>query len=171
EQCTEGGASFLERENKVVGADHQAFGGGLTAKWKFPRNLRAVVSMHHTPERLSMELQPFGSIVRAADILACDLKLGFHLTANADELSDELLDGIDLSRDQLPQLSMVVHAGGGSFKSQMRKADKSGAKLALILGESEMESGSVGIKFLREESPQIEIAQADLSGKLAEFLN
>jgi histidyl-tRNA synthetase len=74
-------------------------------------------------------------------------------------------------RDQLPQLSMLVHAGGGSFKSQMRKADKSGAKLALILGESEMESGNVGVKFLREDSPQIEIAQADLSGKLAEFLN
>ena len=83
-------------------------------------------------------------------------------------IAHKLAEGL---RDQLPQLSMVVHAGGGSFKSQMRKADKSGAKLALILGESEMESGSVGIKFLREESPQIEIAQADLSGKLAEFLN
>ena len=111
EQCTSGGASFLELENKIVGADHQAFGGGLTAKWKFPRNLRAVVSMHHTPERLSMELQPFGSIVRAADILACDLKLGFHLTANADELSDELLDRIDLSRDQLPQLCDELQQG------------------------------------------------------------
>ena len=83
-------------------------------------------------------------------------------------IAHKLAEGL---RDHLPQLSMVVHAGGGSFKSQMRKADRSGAKLALILGESEIESGSVGIKLLREESPQIEIAQADLSSKLAEFLN
>ncbi len=73
-------------------------------------------------------------------------------------------------RDRLPQLSMVVHSGGGSFKSQMRKADKSGARLALILGEAEIESGNVGVKLLREASPQIEIAQADLSSKLAELM-
>lgn len=73
-------------------------------------------------------------------------------------------------RDQLPQLSMIVHADGGSFKSQMRKADKSGAKLALILGESEIDSGNVSVKFLRKESAQIEIAQTDLSNKLAELI-
>ncbi len=73
-------------------------------------------------------------------------------------------------RDRLPQLTMLVHAGGGSFKSQMRKADKSGAKLALILGESEVNSGNVGVKLLREKSAQIEIAQEDLSGKLVELI-
>ncbi|TDJ28233.1 MAG: histidine--tRNA ligase, partial [Gammaproteobacteria bacterium] len=73
-------------------------------------------------------------------------------------------------RDKLPQLSMVVHADGGSFKSQMRKAHKSGAKLALILGESEIESGNVSIKYLREDVAQIEIAQTDLPGKLAQLI-
>ncbi|MFV2031189.1 MAG: histidine--tRNA ligase [Gammaproteobacteria bacterium] len=82
-------------------------------------------------------------------------------------VAHKLAEGL---RDQLPQLSMIVHAGGGSLKSQMRKADRSGAKLALILGEAEIESASVGIKFLREESPQIEIAQAELSNKLASLL-
>jgi len=65
-------------------------------------------------------------------------------------------------RDQMPQLTMLVHSGGGSFKSQMRKADKSGAKIALILGESEIRENTVGIKFLREEKQQIDIAQSDL---------
>ena len=73
-------------------------------------------------------------------------------------------------RDKLPQLSMVVHADGGSFKSQMRKAHKSGAKLALILGESEIESGNVSIKYLREDAAQIEIAQPELPGKLAQLI-
>ena len=73
-------------------------------------------------------------------------------------------------RDRLPQLNLTVHAGGGSFKSQMKKADKSGARLALILGESEIESGCVSVKFLREDRPQIEIMQAELAGRLAELL-
>jgi histidyl-tRNA synthetase len=73
-------------------------------------------------------------------------------------------------RDYIPGLSMLVHSGGGSFKSQMRKADKSGAKIALILGESEIEAETVSVKFLREETAQIEIAQADLRSRLADML-
>lgn len=76
----------------------------------------------------------------------------------------------EILRDELPQLNLIVHAGGGSFKSQMKKADKCGAKIALILGESEIESGSISIKFLREDKPQIEIKQAELAAKLAELL-
>jgi histidyl-tRNA synthetase len=73
-------------------------------------------------------------------------------------------------RDRLPNLGLIVHAGGGSFKSQMKKADKSGAKVALILGESEIESGSIAVKFLREDRPQVEIMQAELADKLSEIL-
>jgi len=64
----------------------------------------------------------------------------------------------------------VVHAGAGSFKSQMRKADKSGAQIALILGETEIEAGTVAVKFLREEKAQAEIMQADIVAQLASLL-
>ena len=47
-----------------------------------------------------------------------------------------------------------MHCGGGSFKSQIKKADKSGAEIALILGESEMVNGEVAVKFLREAREQ-----------------
>jgi histidyl-tRNA synthetase len=73
-------------------------------------------------------------------------------------------------RNQMPRLSMLVHSGGGSFKSQMRKADRSGARIALILGESEIEAATVSIKFLREDTGQIEIPQADLNDKLVEII-
>ncbi len=73
-------------------------------------------------------------------------------------------------RDRHPNLGLMVHAGGGSFKSQMKKADKSGAKVALILGESEIESGSIAVKFLREDRPQIEMLQTELADKLSEIL-
>ena len=73
-------------------------------------------------------------------------------------------------RDRHPKLGLMVHSGGGSFKSQMKKADKSGATVALILGESEIESGVVAVKFLREDRPQIEIMQTELAEKLSDIL-
>lgn len=53
-----------------------------------------------------------------------------------------------------PQLSVVVNCGGGSFKSQFRKADRSGATLALVLGEDEVKQGRVTLKYLRESRDQ-----------------
>ncbi|MCP5086500.1 MAG: histidine--tRNA ligase, partial [Rhodobacteraceae bacterium] len=73
--------------------------------------------------------------------------------------------------DQMPGLELVVHAGAGSFKSQMRKADKSGARIALILGESEIEAGTVAVKFLRKDRAQAEISQSDLVTQLASLLD
>ncbi len=73
-------------------------------------------------------------------------------------------------REQMPRLGLVVHAGGGSFKSQMRKADKSGARIALILGEAEIEAGTIAVKYLREDKPQTEIAQVELAAHLASIL-
>ena len=65
-------------------------------------------------------------------------------------------------RDGLPEKRTVMHCGDGKFKSQMKKADASGAQLALILGEDEMASGRIGLKRLRETSDQIQIQQNEL---------
>lgn len=73
-------------------------------------------------------------------------------------------------RDALPLLRLETHCGGGSFKSQFKKADKSGARLALILGEDEVANGALGIKFLREEAEQQLLAQAQAEAFLAEYL-
>lgn len=96
----------------------------------------------------------------------CDV----YLSMRGDETARIGQNLAESLRDRLPDLKLTVHAGGGSFKSQMKKADKSGASVALILGESEIESGSVSVKFLREDRPQIEIKQADLANRLAELL-
>lgn len=57
-------------------------------------------------------------------------------------------------RTVLPDLRVLVNCGGGSFKSQFKKADKSGAKFALVLGEDEAKNGTVSLKWLREEKEQ-----------------
>ena len=53
-----------------------------------------------------------------------------------------------------PRLSVVVNCGGGSFKSQFKTADRSGAELALILGEDEVRESRVTLKYLREKKDQ-----------------
>ena len=103
---------------------------------------------------------------RAPTEAGCDVYLvmrGENSIARAQQLAEMI-------RDHMPRLEIVVHAGAGSFKSQMRKADKSGAQIALILGETEIEAGTVAVKFLREEKAQAEIMQADIVTQLASLL-
>ena len=58
-------------------------------------------------------------------------------------------------RDQVPGVRIMVHAGGGNFKKQLKRADKSGAQIALIIGDDELEQGILTIKYLREKKDQI----------------
>lgn len=73
-------------------------------------------------------------------------------------------------RDALPEVRLVVHCGGGSFKSQFKKADKSGALYALILGEAEAAAGQVGLKPLREDAEQLNMAWSELPEHLRNLL-
>ena len=64
-------------------------------------------------------------------------------------------------RNEISGLKLQVNCGGGSIKSQMKKADKSGAALAFILGDDELEKNVITVKFLREKKEQevIELSQ------------
>ena len=69
-------------------------------------------------------------------------------------------------RQRLPALRILSHCGGGSLKGQLKKADKSGAGLALILAGDELEKDRITVKYLREERPQ----EAVMLSELADFL-
>ena len=71
-------------------------------------------------------------------------------------------------RNALPDLRVLVNCGGGSFKSQFKKADKSGARFALVLGQDEVEKGTVSIKWLREEREQQSLGQSEVVAFLRE---
>lgn len=60
-------------------------------------------------------------------------------------------------RDAIPGLKLQVHCGGGSFKSQFKKADKSGAEFGIIIGDDEAQRGEVALKSLRVEQEQINL--------------
>lgn len=98
------GENFLEIERRIVGTTHQELGEGLTTRWKFPRHLRAAVGFHHNPEDLAAELRRMGLIIHCADILCCQEQFGFHLTANDEEFTQELLESIGVTVEQLVEV-------------------------------------------------------------------
>ncbi|MEP4147435.1 MAG: histidine--tRNA ligase [Halioglobus sp.] len=97
-------------------------------------------------ERLVMLLEECGRLPEA--IASADI----YVVSFGDAAQREAVAAAEQLRDALPGLRIVQHNGGGSFKSQMKKADKSGARLALIWGEDEVAEKSVSIKPLREQN-------------------
>ncbi|UPT55154.1 histidine--tRNA ligase [Dickeya zeae] len=73
-------------------------------------------------------------------------------------------------RDALPQLKLMTNYGGGNFKKQFARADKSGARVALVLGETEVAAGQVVLKNLTN-GEQETLSQADVAARLAALLN
>ena len=114
-------------------------------------------------ERLIMLLDELGAV---PDSVAQQVDL--YLVAVGD-VSVQAMQLAEQLRTDLSSVRVESHCGGGSFKSQMKKADKSGATVAVILGENELSSGTVGVKFLREERPQETVDQVQLTNFLTTY--
>ncbi len=74
-------------------------------------------------------------------------------------------------RDRIAGIRVEVNLGGGSFKAQMKRADKSEAEIALVLGEKELAQGRIGLKPLRRDDEQESVALDELAATLAKRLN
>jgi histidyl-tRNA synthetase len=74
-------------------------------------------------------------------------------------------------RDELPWLKIQSNLAGGSFKAQFKRADRSGAALALVLGEDELAARNATIKHLREDRPQEAVGFDDLKSWFANWLD
>jgi histidyl-tRNA synthetase len=128
------------------------FGGKPTPGVGFAMGVERLVLLLETLQQVPAELS------RPAHAYICAFGEPAELAALT--LSEQL-------RDALPGLRVLVNAGAGSFKSQFKKADKSGAQFALILGEDELAKRVVGCKPLRDDSEQQSIAWDALAGHLA----
>tara|TARA_B110000503_G_scaffold142785_1_gene240914 strand:- start:6529 stop:7806 length:1278 start_codon:yes stop_codon:yes gene_type:complete len=73
-------------------------------------------------------------------------------------------------RTACPTIRLQTNCGGGSFKSQMKKADKSGAAVALILGDDEAANKTVGVKLLRQDKAQETVGQEQLADYLTTLI-
>ncbi len=84
----------------------------------------------------------------------CCTKLDVYMVCVGDDTVSQALLLAEKLRHAVPTLSVIVHLTGGSFKSQFKKADKSGAKWALVIGEQEIVTGQYTLKNLRNNEPQ-----------------
>lgn len=100
-------------------------------------------------------------------VASCDV----YMIVVGDQAQQQALALSEKWRDDLPNCRLLVHHGGGSFKSQFKKADKSGAPIALILGDDECQQQQVGVKFLREEKEQQILAWNEVAAWLRNNLN
>ena len=95
--------------------------------------------------------------VSAADVYCCALDPAYQ--GRVLLLAQKL-------RDELPSLRIRTHAGGGKLKNQMKRADSSGARVALLVGEDEAGSDAASVKYLREDRPQETLSTEMLSDSL-----
>lgn len=116
-------------------------------------------------ERLLLLIETLGKVPaeldRQVDVYL--VTLGGDTQQAAIRLAEQL-------RDALPDMRLLVHCGGGSFKSQFKKADRSGALYALILGEQEAAAEQVGLKPLRDDGEQLNLAWDAVADQLRELL-
>lgn len=93
-----------------------------------------------------------------------------YLIAVGDGPQAQALVIAETLHDALPKLRLMCHCGGGSFKGQFKKADRSGARYALVLGEDELARGVIGVKPLREGGEQAEVALDGLDAFFATWI-
>lgn len=92
-------------------------------------------------ERLISLLEATESLPEITQIDAYLVAIGEKAMAQAPILSEKL-------RDEIPSIKLISHCGGGSFKSQFKRADRSGARWTLILAEDEVNNQTIGIKTM-----------------------
>lgn len=103
-------------------------------------------------ERIFLLLQEYGVVVNDVPDVYC-VWSGDAAQVQVAKLAERMRDA---------GLAVIVHAGGGKFGAQMKKADASGARLAVILGDDEVAAATVTVKPLRGQGEQFTVAQAEL---------
>lgn len=114
----------------------------------------------------AMGLERLVAILEETNPAAAQMTVDLYLVLQGDAAVREGLALAEQIRDALPGLSLISNCGGGSMKAQFKRADRSGARYALVLGDTELAEGSVVLKPLRVEEQQISVMRDELFGVL-----
>ena len=93
-----------------------------------------------------------------------------YIVASGERAEREAMRLAEQLRDALPGRGVLLNLGGGNFKTQFRRADRSGARLALILGDAELDRGVAAVKPLRRDDGQIDCPLHELPARIAALL-
>jgi histidyl-tRNA synthetase len=118
----------------------------------------------------AMGIERFVDLYLACGGRAGDTEPDIFVVAAGDGSLEQAFAVAEELHDALPALKVELNLGGGSFKAQMKRADKSGAICALVLGEQEIAAGGIGVKPLRRDAPQHQVARGSLVAALANEL-
>ncbi len=113
-------------------------------------------------ERLILLMKTVGDVPMASTDI-------YVVTADT-EAQRHALPRIEALRREFPDSTIQMNLGGGSFKSQFKRADRSGARFALVYGESELADNCVTLKPMRGEGEQVTLADTQIAAFLAEKL-
>ena len=115
-------------------------------------------------------LERFVLLLQAMGYQDVDSPVDVFFCAQGDEAVKRSFVIAENLRSEIPGLKLMLNCSGGNFKKQFKRADKSAAAYALVLGESELEAGVVGIKNLRQESEQNNVAISEIAAELKKLL-
>ena len=115
----------------------------------------------------AMGLERILLLLEEQDVESPNFDPNIYLVTQGENAEKEGLKITETLRDALPNLRITNNCGGGSFKAQMKRADKSGAAYAIILGDNELTERVVSLKPLRLKSEQSQISFDDLASHLA----
>ena len=93
-----------------------------------------------------------------------------YIVAAGKEAQSQALVLSEKIRDLDNGVSVIMNMDGGSFKQQFKRADKSGSDLALIIGEEEIESGTVAIKSMNSDTEQKSVEEAKVLDEIKQYL-
>jgi histidyl-tRNA synthetase len=131
----------------------EQLGGKATPAVGFAMGVERLVLMLETLELVETNLS-------SVDVYVC---------AMGDDAQNQSMIISESLRQAHSDLRIMKHNSGGNFKKQMKKADQSGAKIVLLFGDDELQQGTVTVKYLREDKPQLTISMANLSTLLEEL--
>ena len=113
-------------------------------------------------------LERLGLLMQTLNLDAASNPDLYIVSSNENAFGQAMLEA-DRIRAEFPGLGVVQHLGGGSFKSQFKRADKSGAAWAMVFGDEEMVSGKVTLKPLRANEEQMTLSREELDTFLSQL--
>ncbi|MCH9717566.1 MAG: histidine--tRNA ligase, partial [Gammaproteobacteria bacterium] len=131
----------------------EQLGGASVPGVGFAMGLERLLLLMDTRNRSKLQAPALTAYIMAVDE---------HALVSAIQLAETI-------RDAMPKWRVLVHTTGGRFKTQFKKADKSGARLALILGEEELLNQTVSMKDLREKKEQQSVPIADIISAMKSY--
>jgi histidyl-tRNA synthetase len=105
-------------------------------------------------------------LLRRASRQPAESRPDVYVIASGERAQAAVLGIVESLRDALPRVSFELGLGGGALKGQFRRADRSGAELALIVGDAELDHGAAALKPLRTEAGQSEWPLAELAQRI-----